>query len=98
MSVSRGFHLFRRIGSTLNSKPCNYQQVRNSSEGWVYRTSGHEYNNKWLAVAEFNMAMAWWWFLWHCFHEYEFVIGEFDVPDPRDWTNEELGIPPDSEG
>lgn len=41
---------------------------------------------------------VWWWILWHLWHEPEHITGEFPYPDPSEWTNAELGIPPDSEG
>ncbi|XP_068171807.1 NADH dehydrogenase [ubiquinone] 1 beta subcomplex subunit 2, mitochondrial [Antennarius striatus] len=37
----------------------------------------------------------WFWILWHLWHDYEAVIGHFPFPDPSEWTDEELGIPPD---
>lgn len=42
------------------------------------------------------MTFAWWWVLWHCFDEYEHIIG-LPYPDPSQWTDEELGIPSDDD-
>merc|ERR1712045_407844 len=46
-------------------------------------------------LATYVMATAWWWITWHLLTEPGHVFGEFNTPDPRDWTDEELGIPPD---
>ncbi|MBN3318987.1 NDUB2 dehydrogenase, partial [Atractosteus spatula] len=37
----------------------------------------------------------WFWILWHCWHDPDEVTGHFPWPDPSEWTDEELGIPPD---
>lgn len=41
----------------------------------------------------------WWWMIHHSVHHYGMVIGHFPYLNPKtDFTNEELGVPPDSEG
>lgn len=37
----------------------------------------------------------WWWILWHLWHDFDHIVGEFPYPDPSEWTDAELGIPPD---
>lgn len=49
-------------------------------------------------MATCSGGLMWWWILWHLWHEPEHITGEFPYPDPSEWTNAELGIPPDSEG
>ena len=39
--------------------------------------------------------LMWWWVMWHLWHEPEHITGEFPEPDPKLWTDKELGIPPD---
>ncbi|XP_017036409.1 NADH dehydrogenase [ubiquinone] 1 beta subcomplex subunit 2, mitochondrial-like [Drosophila kikkawai] len=40
-------------------------------------------------------ATMWWWVLWHLWHEPDHITGEFDYPNPKTWSNSELGIPKD---
>nr|XP_009001214.1 NADH dehydrogenase [ubiquinone] 1 beta subcomplex subunit 2, mitochondrial [Callithrix jacchus] len=42
-------------------------------------------------------AIMWFWILWRFWHDSEAVLGHFPYPDPSQWTDEELGIPPDDE-
>lgn len=46
-------------------------------------------------IAEFMGGFMWWWILWHLWTEPGHIFGEWDMPDPNKWTDEELGIPPD---
>ena len=42
--------------------------------------------------------MMYWWMFWHIMTEPELLFGEFpDYPDPTQWTDAELGIPPDED-
>ncbi|EHB04433.1 NADH dehydrogenase [ubiquinone] 1 beta subcomplex subunit 2, mitochondrial [Heterocephalus glaber] len=47
--------------------------------------------------AEVLSGFMWFWILWHFWHDSEAVLGHFTYPDPSQWTDEELGIPPDDE-
>ncbi|XP_074554093.1 NADH dehydrogenase [ubiquinone] 1 beta subcomplex subunit 2, mitochondrial [Halichoeres trimaculatus] len=47
--------------------------------------------------AEFISGVMWFWILWHFWHDPDAVLGHFPWPDPSQWTDEELGIPPDDE-
>uniref|UniRef100_A0AAQ5X2M6 NADH dehydrogenase [ubiquinone] 1 beta subcomplex subunit 2, mitochondrial n=1 Tax=Amphiprion ocellaris TaxID=80972 RepID=A0AAQ5X2M6_AMPOC len=47
--------------------------------------------------AEFISGAMWFWILWHCWHDPDAVLGHFPWPDASEWTDEELGIPPDDE-
>nr|XP_012299102.1 NADH dehydrogenase [ubiquinone] 1 beta subcomplex subunit 2, mitochondrial-like [Aotus nancymaae] len=42
-------------------------------------------------------ATMWFWILWRLWHDAEPVLGHFPYPDPSQWTDEELGIPPDED-
>ncbi|XP_039276939.1 uncharacterized protein LOC111047788 isoform X2 [Nilaparvata lugens] len=46
-------------------------------------------------MAQGVCTLAWWWFLWHIWHDYDMITGEFPNLFPQDWTDEELGIPPE---
>lgn len=63
---------------------------------WYYRTPPK--------VDELDVKMAnalgtiiWWWILYNCMTEYDHLIGHYIRPDASEWTDEELGIPPDDE-
>ncbi|XP_071071414.1 NADH dehydrogenase [ubiquinone] 1 beta subcomplex subunit 2, mitochondrial [Dasypus novemcinctus] len=47
--------------------------------------------------AEFFSAVMWFWIFWRFWHDSDAVLGHFPYPDPSQWTDEELGIPPDDE-
>jgi len=45
--------------------------------------------------ADLISGAMWFWILWHCWHSPDAVFGHFPWPDASQWTDEELGIPPD---
>uniref|UniRef100_A0A3Q3JKZ0 NADH dehydrogenase [ubiquinone] 1 beta subcomplex subunit 2, mitochondrial n=1 Tax=Monopterus albus TaxID=43700 RepID=A0A3Q3JKZ0_MONAL len=47
--------------------------------------------------AEFLSGAMWFWILWHLWHDSDAVLGHFPWPDASEWTDAELGIPPDDE-
>uniref|UniRef100_A0A3Q0R1L7 NADH dehydrogenase [ubiquinone] 1 beta subcomplex subunit 2, mitochondrial n=1 Tax=Amphilophus citrinellus TaxID=61819 RepID=A0A3Q0R1L7_AMPCI len=47
--------------------------------------------------SELISGVMWFWILWHCWHDPDAVLGHFPWPDASQWTDEELGIPPDDE-
>ncbi|KAL3994378.1 NADH dehydrogenase 1 beta subcomplex subunit 2 family protein [Acanthocheilonema viteae] len=40
-------------------------------------------------------ALMWGWFVYHLYYNYGELIGEYYVPAPEEFSDEELGIPPD---
>ncbi|XP_020656148.1 NADH dehydrogenase [ubiquinone] 1 beta subcomplex subunit 2, mitochondrial [Pogona vitticeps] len=50
-----------------------------------------------IIVSESVSGFMWFWILWHCWHDYDEVLGHFPYPDVTQWTDEELGIPSDDE-
>ncbi|CAH1647070.1 unnamed protein product [Spodoptera littoralis] len=75
------------------------QAKRNSGHGtWTYRVPPPMPSRKSVLLAEGLGAVAWWWIFWHLITEPDHVFGEFPYVDPGSYTDEELGIPPDSEG
>lgn len=52
-----------------------------------------------LALEKLMGTIFWWYIIYMSVHNYHFVIGEFEYVHPKkDITDEELGIPDDSEG
>ncbi|XP_056878360.1 NADH dehydrogenase [ubiquinone] 1 beta subcomplex subunit 2, mitochondrial isoform X2 [Takifugu flavidus] len=47
--------------------------------------------------SELLSGAMWFWILWHLWHDPDAVLGHFPWPDASQWTDEELGIPPDDE-
>ncbi|XP_068219688.1 NADH dehydrogenase [ubiquinone] 1 beta subcomplex subunit 2, mitochondrial-like [Palaemon carinicauda] len=64
---------------------------------WTYRVAPHPPSKKTVFKAEIIGAFMWWWILYHLMTEPEHITGEFEYPDPRKWTDSELGIPADDE-
>ncbi|XP_075414869.1 NADH dehydrogenase [ubiquinone] 1 beta subcomplex subunit 2, mitochondrial [Tenrec ecaudatus] len=50
-----------------------------------------------VLLGEFFSGFMWFWILWRFWHEPDAVLGHFPYPDPAQWTDEELGIPPDDD-
>ncbi|XP_055544441.1 probable NADH dehydrogenase [ubiquinone] 1 beta subcomplex subunit 2, mitochondrial [Wyeomyia smithii] len=98
MLTSRAILLGRLLQRSVasRSRPVTNQIVR-QSHYVSYRVNGPKPNFAVNALAQLAGGLMWWWVLWHLFHEYEHITGEFYYPDPSEWTNAELGIPPDDE-
>ncbi|XP_047431346.1 NADH dehydrogenase [ubiquinone] 1 beta subcomplex subunit 2, mitochondrial [Mugil cephalus] len=45
--------------------------------------------------SEILSGAMWFWILWNFWHTPDAVLGHFPWPDASQWTDEELGIPPD---
>ena len=98
-----GIFFSRRVKDSLEIKRAFATSLqRKGSDAWTYRRqnprpakgSGIE------MMATGVMTFIYWWIFWHLFTEPGHVFGgskfgEFDYPDPLEWTDEELGIPPD---
>ncbi|KAL0280920.1 UNVERIFIED_CONTAM: hypothetical protein PYX00_002072 [Menopon gallinae] len=96
MVISRGYSCVKLLKSC---QPSRFTAgIRNSSHGtWNYRS----YNEppQWekrtaLALGTF----MWGWIIYHFINDFDHITGEYVTPDPSLWTDEELGIPPDSAG
>ncbi|KAL0882275.1 hypothetical protein ABMA27_000802 [Loxostege sticticalis] len=75
------------------------QTKRNAGHGvWTCRMPPPMPSKKVTTLANVLGGLAWWWILWHIATEPEHVYGEWPYVDPSTWTDEELGIPPDSYG
>lgn len=66
---------------------------------WNYRSGPDPtLNPAWVRYGSVGVAgMMWWWVLWHLWHEPDHITGEFPEPNPRLWTDKELGIPQNDE-
>lgn len=91
--------LFSRITPLLRLNNRKYQNVlqitRNSSHQCNYRSGPPPPEPHLVKIAELVQGFAWWWVLWHLWTDYGHIVGEFEYPDPRKWTDAELGIPSD---
>ncbi|XP_046963191.1 NADH dehydrogenase [ubiquinone] 1 beta subcomplex subunit 2, mitochondrial-like [Vanessa cardui] len=85
---------------TLKDAASNIKQVkRNGSHGvWTYRVPPPPASKKIVYLAEVLGGICWWWILYHIATEPEHIYGEWPYIDPSTWSDEELGIPPDSNG
>ncbi|CAG9559781.1 unnamed protein product [Danaus chrysippus] len=85
---------------SLKNAAANTKQItRNSGHGtWSYRVPPPMPSNKTIYLAEVLGGICWWWILYHLATEPEHVYGEWPYVSPETWTDEELGIPPDSAG
>lgn len=98
MITSRGLNLLRiAYRSSQNKIPAtNLRSVRFGHDH--YQGSYREIppvEKKWVYAAEAVGGILWWWVLWHFWHDFGHIVGEFPYPDTSKWTDEELGIPPD---
>ncbi|XP_049869612.1 NADH dehydrogenase [ubiquinone] 1 beta subcomplex subunit 2, mitochondrial-like [Pectinophora gossypiella] len=85
---------------TLKNSADNVKQAkRNAGHGvWTYRMPPPMPSKSSIYLAEGLGAFAWWWVFYHIFTEPEHIYGEWPYVDPCTWTDQELGIPPDSKG
>ncbi|CAH2071534.1 unnamed protein product, partial [Iphiclides podalirius] len=75
------------------------QVKRNSGHGvWTYRVPPPMPSKRALYLAQVLGGLCWYWILYHIATEPEHIYGEWPYIAPCTWTDEELGIPPDSEG
>ncbi|XP_055639983.1 uncharacterized protein LOC129777630 [Toxorhynchites rutilus septentrionalis] len=88
--------LLQRSLSSRNAVSGIRKQIVRHSHDVSYRMNGPKPELWARAGGQIAGGLMWWWVLWHLFHEYEHITGEFEYPDPTAWTNAELGIPPDN--
>ncbi|XP_050295904.1 NADH dehydrogenase [ubiquinone] 1 beta subcomplex subunit 2, mitochondrial-like [Anthonomus grandis grandis] len=96
MLASRGFTLFRAARSLAKNTPQVKQAIRNHGS-WNYRTAPPPNEKNIELTAEIVQGVMWWWMLWHLWTEPDHILGEFEYPDGRKWTDQELGIPEELE-
>ncbi|KAL1453855.1 hypothetical protein WDU94_010164 [Cyamophila willieti] len=60
-----------------------------------YTTGGWQVSKRETLMAETVAALFWWWVFWHLWHDWGHIEGHYGPPDPSQWSDAELGIPPD---
>lgn len=89
-----------RTGSKLLLRGPQRITTRNGSGGPhiepQYRQYPQRTKNQ-IFESELISGAMWFWILWHLWHDPDAVLGHFPWPDASEWTDEELGIPPDDE-
>ncbi|XP_060831386.1 NADH dehydrogenase [ubiquinone] 1 beta subcomplex subunit 2, mitochondrial-like [Bombus pascuorum] len=93
MLLSRGLSISRNIYKLNGRKQTavNLEQIRKC---WAYRTVTKP-TLGWEITAECVGGLVWWWIFWNAWHDYDHITGHFPEIRPIDWSDEELGIPPD---
>ncbi|KAJ0178886.1 hypothetical protein K1T71_005661 [Dendrolimus kikuchii] len=93
--ISRAF-MHRNLLTAVN----NIKHLkRNAGHGtWTYRMPPPMPSKKAVMIAEVLGGLCWWWIIYHCLTEPGHIFGEWPYIDPSTWTDEELGVPPDSAG
>uniref|UniRef100_T1E2Q9 Putative nadh dehydrogenase ubiquinone 1 beta subcomplex subunit 2 mitochondrial n=1 Tax=Psorophora albipes TaxID=869069 RepID=T1E2Q9_9DIPT len=98
MLSSRAILLGRLLQRAVSSRaPAIRSQIVRHGHDVSYRMNGPKPEMAARVGAQVAGGLMWWWVLWHLFHEYEHITGEFAYPDPAEWTNAELGIPADDD-
>merc|ERR1711941_31964 len=70
-----------------------FREGKDTNHGYQYRIPVNLPEKKLANIAEVMMALLWWWILFHCFTEPAHLFGEYPWKNPKDYTDEELGIP-----
>ncbi|XP_057325651.1 NADH dehydrogenase [ubiquinone] 1 beta subcomplex subunit 2, mitochondrial-like [Microplitis mediator] len=95
MIISRGVRLLKNLSTVSRQRVAtNKIQVRNSGHEVFYRYIPDPSRAE-IICAELVGGIMWWWVLWHLWHDWGHIVGEFPYPEPSEWTDQELGIPPD---
>ncbi|XP_030005155.1 NADH dehydrogenase [ubiquinone] 1 beta subcomplex subunit 2, mitochondrial [Sphaeramia orbicularis] len=98
-SFGRALRVFRTGTQLLRRGPTRIT-TRKASGGPHIEPQYRQYpqiTKKQVFQSEFISGAMWFWILWHCWHDPDAVLGHFPWPDASEWTDEELGIPPDDE-
>ncbi|XP_071877463.1 NADH dehydrogenase (ubiquinone) 1 beta subcomplex, 2, 8kDa [Bombus fervidus] len=93
MLLSRGLSTLKNIYELNGRKQTrvNLEQIRKC---WAYRTVT-EPKTSWVITAHCVGGVVWWWVFWNAWHDYDHITGHFPDIRPIEWSDEELGIPPD---
>ncbi|XP_040201657.1 NADH dehydrogenase [ubiquinone] 1 beta subcomplex subunit 2, mitochondrial [Rana temporaria] len=94
-----------RLGGALKAGGRLFGAVARRPNG-VRQAGGHaearyrqlnEVARKPIILSEFLSSFMWFWIMWQFWHNPLEVFGHFPYPDASQWTDEELGIPPEDE-
>ncbi|KAL1506335.1 hypothetical protein ABEB36_005719 [Hypothenemus hampei] len=98
MLLSRVPVALRAFSGLSKHKTQLKQSVRYSGDlVWAYRTPPPRTDKKFYVMGEVAQGFMWWWIFWHLWTEPDHILGEFEYPDARKWTDAELGIPDELE-
>jgi hypothetical protein len=83
------------VRTTLSKKAAGnvVTSIRNSHAPWVYRRLSAPNSIPCEFQVTCVMTFMWTWIFYHCLNEPEHLYGHWIPPDPKSFTNEELGIP-----
>ncbi|XP_059181693.1 NADH dehydrogenase [ubiquinone] 1 beta subcomplex subunit 2, mitochondrial [Centropristis striata] len=95
-SFGRALGVLRTGSLLLRRRGTQQITTRNGSDGPAYRGYPH-ITKRQVFHSELISGAMWFWILWHFWHDPDLVFGHFPWPDPSQWTDEELSIPPDDE-
>jgi len=97
MIRSRLLTLGRSLGKTTTRQFSTTGSKLGGHGGkWFYREEAIADKGYFLA-ADIAGGFMWWWIFWHLFTDFGHIVGHHEFPDVSKWTDQELGIPPDSE-
>ena len=90
----------KEIPTVIRSFATTLQRKGGGVDSWTYRRQNPRPPKYIEYMSTGVMTLVYWWMFWHIFTEPGHLFGgsrfgEFDFPCPEDWTDEELGIPPD---
>ena len=95
--------LFKQLISSTKQIPSQTHQCSSVAQATTggtstfgYRGAGTYYKNDHLQ-ARIILFLTWFWMSYRFFQEPDHVLGHFKFPNPKKWTDEELGIPPEDE-
>ncbi|CAL7952312.1 unnamed protein product [Xylocopa violacea] len=93
MLLSRSVPLARNVYHFSRKKQValNLNQIRTE---WCYRRI-KPVDKTWKLIGNTLEGIIWWWVFWNAYYDYHLIIGEFPYPKPKDWSDEDLGIPED---
>ncbi|KAJ1523435.1 hypothetical protein ONE63_001296 [Megalurothrips usitatus] len=96
MLLSRSLPLIRSALLKPKNAATPKVSVRNSGDGFRYRNMGDPPGSEAIERAtDISFTLFWYWVCYHTITKYDHLTGEFPWPDASQWTDEELGVPPD---
>ncbi|XP_014219214.1 uncharacterized protein LOC106647386 [Copidosoma floridanum] len=93
-----GLRVIGLIKNFTRSPTASHLQKRwSSGTAWHYRSVSEP--PKWAQRgATATAVLAYWWFYWNLWHDWPHLLGMHNghfLKEPSEYTDEELGIPPD---
>ena len=96
--LSRAGLLVAPVRSAVATKSLSTTKVAlDGLGGHTYRTAPPPPSGYFAYLPDAILLTMWWWILWGCFSDPGHVFGKYHDIVPSEFTDEELGIPPDDE-